>query len=171
MTIKLYKTSSAPNKIHKSLTEVRDADGYLRDQCSLMKPVITFSSSAMNTFNDVNYMYIPAFERYYFVNSVTSVASGLIEVSGTIDPLYTYRTAIMSSTVVLNRTSNSDNYSRMIPDEQMRLKTTKKKLQLITFGSDGYPTVDANTSTSHGWTTVLITAGVGQVVANGDTSS
>lgn len=168
MTIELYNTSSPPNKLNKALTKVRSADGYLREQCSLMKPVVTFSSTAMSSFNDVNYMYVPAFGRYYFVNSITSVASGLIEVSGTVDPLYTYRTAIMNSTVVLNRTSNSSNYSRMIPDEQMRLKTTKKHLQLIKFGSDGYPTVDTNTGTSHGWTTVLITSGVGQVVSSGD---
>lgn len=149
MNITLYKTADPPNKINKSLSAVKTLTGTLRDSCSLMNPVITFPSSALeDKYNDVNYMYIEAFGRYYFIDEITSIASKLIQVRGSIDPLYTYKSSILKANVILNRTSSKSYYSRMIPDNQMKIKAVPRSFG-VSFFSNG--------QVQNGWSIIMAT--------------
>ena len=70
MTIRLYNNVSDKNVVDKQLTQVgNDITGTLRDDCSVVDPVIAIEGIAANI-NGVNYAYIPEFNRYYYINNI-----------------------------------------------------------------------------------------------------
>ena len=86
LTITFYTNKSDRRKVKKDLTTVKTATScLLKDNCEITAPVITVEGSA-STFASVNYMYIPAFNRYYFA-SVRALSNGLVEVTGKVDIL------------------------------------------------------------------------------------
>lgn len=121
MNIILYKNSSEKNKINKELTEVANLGGTLRENTSIMNPVIRIARSSPTGFN---YMYIPAFNRYYFVDDVVVNRTGLITVSASIDVLMSYKTQILNQKVIIEKSTN--NYDNYLPDENLKVnvKTT-----------------------------------------------
>ena len=98
MDIKLYNNSGEKNLINKSLTGGMTLEGNMRGETPVMYPVITISSS---TFPDYNYMYIPNFNRYYFITEIRSVRSGVWEILGKVDVLMSFKSDIYNSFVVL----------------------------------------------------------------------
>ena len=80
----------------------------LLDSTSLMNP--TFKLSIGSNPISYNYAYVSDFNRYYFINDITS-DNNFWYVSCTVDVLATYKTAITSSShYVLRSASNYDEY-------------------------------------------------------------
>lgn len=48
-------------------------------------------------------MYIPEFDRYYFINDIASLHNNIWRISGHVDVLETYKTAILSNSAVIKR--------------------------------------------------------------------
>ena len=74
--------------------------GHLKDDCSILDPVIEVAYNA-----DIltsNYMYIPAFGRYYFINNITTSTQRLY-ISAHVDVLMTYSTDIKTLRCVVDR--------------------------------------------------------------------
>ena len=75
MELILYTNESADNVVTKNITTLVTINGTLREQCSIIDPVITVSDSVVN--NSIaaacNYAKIAQFGRYYFVNNIVSV--------------------------------------------------------------------------------------------------
>ena len=70
MTIKLYINRSDKNVLDKNITQVgSDITGTLRDDCSVVDPVIKVEGLAANI-TGVNYAYIQEFNRYYYINNI-----------------------------------------------------------------------------------------------------
>lgn len=74
----------------------------LKGECSIIAPVITIKSISDPT--QYNYLYIPDFKRYYFVNNWTWTA-GLWQATCKEDALATWRTEISNSTEYVVRSS------------------------------------------------------------------
>lgn len=106
--INLYKNRAEANRVDKTdyLTGVGTINGALREESSITKPVITFESLDIPVFN---YVFIPTFNRYYFVNDITSIRYKLWQISLSIDPLMTYRNAIMSCVGFIDRNEHEFN--------------------------------------------------------------
>jgi hypothetical protein len=51
----------------------------------------------------VNYMYIPSFSRYYFINNVISINNEICEVHAHVDVLSTYKDEIRAQRAVVSR--------------------------------------------------------------------
>lgn len=64
-----------------------------------------------------NYMYIPSFGRYYFIETIISQGNKRVLLSAQVDLLATYRDSIIGYSGVLARTNNSNYYSRLTPDD------------------------------------------------------
>ena len=91
--IVLYENSSANNAVDKVLTEKATYTGTLRDECSILNPVIRFDITSEGNIDDmahVNYMYIAKFKRYYFITDLISVRNNVMEVKAKVDVLKTY---------------------------------------------------------------------------------
>ena len=109
MTINLYKISDEPNKINKTLGTALARTGNLRsDSADYFNPVIEFYYTATSEF-DYNYAYIQFggasenIKRYYFLVNKEFTTTGLMRCTFKLDVLYTYRTQIMSTPMLIER--------------------------------------------------------------------
>lgn len=113
-SIKAYHNQSENIKIGKTLTAVAEYQGSLKEDCSVLKPSIILQISSFPTFN---YVYIPTFNRYYFVVGITSIKNGLWQIDCTVDVLETYATQIKANTALLDRQENL--YNLYLPDPEL----------------------------------------------------
>ena len=109
MMIHIQQTTSEKNKIGKSISTLYTASGALREGTSIINPVIRISGANVPTLKNANYMYIPDFNRYYFITDIKSIWNGLIEISGHVDVLQTYSSQIRNNTAIVKRNANSWN--------------------------------------------------------------
>lgn len=100
MTLKLYKNKSDKNVVNKTITQYgADISGTLRDDCSIINPVI-----AIQGLSDlkVNYAYITEFGRYYYINNIVCKGK-LYELHMHVDVLMSFGTEILNNTAVISR--------------------------------------------------------------------
>ena len=109
MNIQIMQTTSEKNRIGKSISNLYTASGALREGTSIINPVIMISGASVSSLKNANYMYIPDFNRYYFITDIKSIRNGLIEISGHVDVLQTYAGQIRNNTAIIKRNSNSWN--------------------------------------------------------------
>ena len=117
--IHTYKSSAEQNRVDKTnfLTADMIISGVLREASSLIHPSITFTSDIIPTFN---YVYIPIFNRYYYVTDITSIKNKLWQMSLTVDVLMTYKEALLACTGYIDR--NENEYNGLIPDSMISLE-------------------------------------------------
>lgn len=98
--IQTMYNSSDKNVVSKQLTALGTFTGTLRDSTSIMNPVIRIEGVLPTT---CNYLYIPDFGRYYYVNDIRSIRNNLFEVSAHVDVLKTYDAQIRNCTGIVAR--------------------------------------------------------------------
>lgn len=106
--ITLMRNSSEVNKVSKTLTTLSTVSGTLKEQTSIIDPVIKIQAD-LASFTFCNYMYISTFGRYYFVNDIKSITDNIIEISGHVDVLQTYSQEIRANTAITRRQENNWN--------------------------------------------------------------
>ena len=91
-------------------------DVLLKSPTSLHAPTFTISAGSFD------YNYLKWGDRYYFVTDVTSVRTGLWEVSAIIDVLATFKSDILATTayVLYDSVANTE-----LPDNRLPMKTSK----------------------------------------------
>ena len=105
MNIVLYTNASEINAVDKNITELTTLTGTLREQSSIIDPIITISDID-EYIGSMNYAHIPEFNRYYFITNVESVRKNLWKVSFHVDVLFTYRDAIRANSAIIERNEN-----------------------------------------------------------------
>ena len=113
MIIELYKTSSEKNKIGKSLANKISLEGNLREQSNVISPVITIQ---VNNPTQYNYAKIPEFNRYYYITEMSSVRTGIWQISLSVDVLETYKEQIKGLKAVVDKQQGT-NYSTELYDD------------------------------------------------------
>ena len=78
--------------------------GTLKDPTSILNPVLTISAGS--DILSYNYVYIPDFERYYFIDEITSLHNDLWALTCSEDVLGTYRDQIYSMNLYVLRCSS-----------------------------------------------------------------
>lgn len=106
--IELYQNSAEVNRVNKEpyLAPIGSLVGALRDECSLLTPSIVYQSEDVPTFN---YVYIPIFNRYYFVTSLSSVSKNLWRMELNCDVLMSYKEYLYPLQAVIARQENIPN--------------------------------------------------------------
>lgn len=109
MEITLYVNHSEVNKIHKSITGGETLSGTLRNESNVVAPTIIIKHNNPTGFN---YAYIPEFHRYYFINEITAIRTGIWTIKLNSDPLMSFSGEILNCSCILNNTTanGSDNY-------------------------------------------------------------
>lgn len=107
MDIDLYTTDSAKNTLNKQLTKVRTIDAtileYDQNVDNLRISLYT---------NDIfNYVYIPDFQRYYFVNDVSISENGIKIYDLACDLLMTFADIVKQSIIKLEGNTITINQS------------------------------------------------------------
>lgn len=109
MNCNFYSISDDRNKINKTLGTPTTKTITFLDSVDLLHPIIKLSAFPA----EKNYCYIPALNRYYFIDSVEIVRNGLFVVRLSIDVLYTYKTQIETSTTDIVETSEILNADKL----------------------------------------------------------
>lgn len=130
MEVIFYRNESPKNKIVKTVTEVTTMSGTLRDRCDITRPTVIFSDDEVV---NANYMYIPDFNRYYFIDSIESIRTGLWSVTARVDVLASYASTILSQSVILADTAATQK-NTYIPNDAF-VRTVKTKTDVIDFPS------------------------------------
>lgn len=107
MLIYLYRNNSEPNRLDKDLTEVRVVSGSVRDTVSILNPAIRIERKADEVMDDFNYFYIPAWNRYYFLQDVVTVRREITEITGRVDVLQSFKNDIENLTVITDKQTES----------------------------------------------------------------
>lgn len=115
-TVKLCHNNSPVEKIGKTIDTGVDITGcVLKDSTSILKPVIRVLSNDVDIYT-YNYMYIAEFERYYFIDDITSYNNNRWEISAHVDVLETYKNSILAQNAVIRRQQGRYNLYLDDPD-------------------------------------------------------
>lgn len=104
MEIRLYNSSDETNKINKTLLNEIVLNGTLKDETSVINPIILIEA---NNLTQYNYCYIPLFKRYYFIKDITVVRNKLFRLFLDIDVLMSYKNDILNLDCIVNKQENN----------------------------------------------------------------
>ena len=113
MELKLYHNASDNRCITKVIKDEITITGTLREETSIMNPVITIKRTDPVRYN---YAYIPEFKRYYFINNVESIRNGIWKLHLEVDPLMSFKGDILALNVVVEKQSMKSNGDEYIDD-------------------------------------------------------
>lgn len=85
--IRLMLNKSADNVADKDFETIDTLTGTLKEETSITNPSIRINYTG--ALQNVNYFYIPQFQRYYFVTDIRSIRNNIWEISGHCDVLTT----------------------------------------------------------------------------------
>lgn len=106
-SIVLMNNKDPYNKISKNPETVRSVSGTLKEETSIVDPVILIEFAG--TLTDCNYAYIEEFSRYYFIKNIESFRTNLWKVELHCDVLKTFSEGILGSPCIVKRSSNRFN--------------------------------------------------------------
>lgn len=114
MTLKLYTNSSDRNHLDKVITQQgSDISGTLREDCSIVDPVITIESITGFNLASCNYAYISEFGRYYYITNIVCKGK-LYELHMHCDVLMSFKSQIRGNSAVIAR--NESTYNLYLAD-------------------------------------------------------
>ena len=102
MNLVLQINNSEKNRLDKSITDITSLTGTLRDETSIIDPVIIIEGD-LSSYVNCNYMTISDFNRSYFVNNIRSIRNDLFEISAHVDVLSTYKSQIRQNSAIIAR--------------------------------------------------------------------
>lgn len=100
--------NSERNKLEKDTETITTLSGVLKEGTSIIDPVILFQGEVQD-FRKANYMYIQAFQRYYFINNMRSIRNDLWEISAHVDVLNSFKNQINNCRGIVKRSKNKWN--------------------------------------------------------------
>lgn len=108
MTLKLYTISDDKRNVTKTLGTATELTGTLREQCSVINPVITVESSG--NLSGKNYAFISEFSRYYYINNIEAVTDKLWRLTMHVDVLMSNATSLLALPMIAARQENLINH-------------------------------------------------------------
>ena len=126
MEIILYYNASEKITLDKELTQIGTIEGRLFQDTSITKPSIMFDLDT--AVFSANYLYIPQFNRYYFITDVVNVSANKWQIQARVDVLTSFKSAIRENTAIIERQENKynlyldDKYYRAYQNEDIQYK-------------------------------------------------
>lgn len=107
MQIDLFTCKCERNRVDKTeyLTNRFTLSGSLRKQTSATNLSIDIEKTNPLTY-DYNYMYIGEFDRYYFIDDISSVRNKLWTIEASTDVLMSFKNDILNSNVIIDKVEN-----------------------------------------------------------------
>lgn len=115
MQINFYKCADDKRVINKTLTNIKTfTNCEIEDVTSIINPTITISLD--NALYSYNYVYIPYFGRYYYIDDITALDGQRLLIKCSIDVLKTYASGILNCDIISRR--NENNSDKYLPDDR-----------------------------------------------------
>lgn len=131
MVITLYKNNSPNYFINKVLAAATTFSGTLRGESSTIDPIIIIEAENLSQYN---YLYIPSFGRFYYINNIESVRNNLWRLTCHVDVLNTYRSEILTHQAIVLK-ATQQNVSDLMIDDGDWVVENKKSNTVISFPS------------------------------------
>lgn len=115
MKIYFYNNTKRLNSTKQAPEYIEEKECYLKDNTSFLMPTLKLHSESKP-----NYNYFKFEDRYYYVTDIVSVNNNLWEVTGSIDPMTTFRGHIFNTQafVLYDSTPNDQ-----LPDNRLAIET------------------------------------------------
>lgn len=104
----LQRNNSEMNRVSKSVDNISTVSGILKEDTSIIDPIIKIECG-LSDVAGCNYISVPSFGRSYFVNNISSVRNGLVEVACHVDVLSSFANYIRNNTAIVKRQENNWN--------------------------------------------------------------
>lgn len=118
-----YNNQSDNRAVTKNLTYLGYGDCAIKGECSILSPTFTITGMSDSTMSKFNYVYIPDWGRYYYVDNITAVLGKSFEISCYVDVLKTYASQIRSLNGFVRR--QEFEYNDYIPDVKIPARDTR----------------------------------------------
>lgn len=111
MEIITYSLTEDGHHIPKHYTPVGTLTGSVRDAVDIENPTIRIDHTGTDTFN---YIYVPEFNRYYYVLDRVQVRTGITDLICHVDVLESFYRQFIYSPMIASRSDST--YNKFIPD-------------------------------------------------------
>lgn len=108
MQLNLFQNNSDVNVVWKQITPKANLTGTLREDCSIIDPIIRVEGISGSDLPYINYCEIVEFGRYYYIKDIVLVGN-LYELRCHIDVLMTYKDQIKNIPAVIARHESTNN--------------------------------------------------------------
>lgn len=124
MQVTFYKNTSDPRKVSKKIVQVGSPiTCQIKEQSSLINPVIEIKSSTLANWINANYAYIDTFNRYYYVDNIVQETAQRVLISLKCDVLMSNQSGIRQLSCTIKRQENI--YSKYLGDEELPTRAQK----------------------------------------------
>ena len=123
MIVNLYTTSSDERAISKSISSLGSLDVKLKEGSSIINPIFIINKKDYNIAK-LNYLHVPIYNRYYFINNINCNRAGFIELECHVDVLMSFKPYIQSITTLITRQEFI--YSKYIKDDNLPVRTDRQ---------------------------------------------
>lgn len=135
-TATFYRNASDKNVMYKNITQITSATFTPTGSVNIFTPAITvdYDSNILTA----NYMYISAFNRYYYVNNVSLQIGKKMLITGYVDVLMSFANDIMTAFVNVCRAQNPAN--RDLADDKIQVNPKTYFIETNLFPNNPYTT-------------------------------
>lgn len=106
MNIKLYINNSDNNVLNKKISLLNELDVKLKNETDIITPYLILSGDISN---NANYLYIPKWNRYYYIINKKSINNGMYEIQCKVDVLMSHKKDILNSDALIYASENLKN--------------------------------------------------------------
>ena len=131
MTIQLCKTADENNVINKTIAIVDTVNATIKGDSSIINPTLILEYKT--PLIGINYVFVPDWNRYYFVKDMKAATGGRYEIDLSVDVLQSFKEQILKCGVILSDTEQTglNNY---LPSESF-VVNCKHKTDIVNFSN------------------------------------
>ena len=131
MTIQLCNTADENNVINKTIATIDTVTATIKGDSSIINPtlILKYKTPLLG----VNYVFIPNWNRYYFVKDMRVITGGRYEIDLSVDVLQSFKEQILKCGVILSDTEQTglNNY---LPSDSF-VVNCKSKTDIVNFSN------------------------------------
>lgn len=115
MNIKLCSSVSEIVAINKDVSIIDNVSATIKGALSVENPVLILQYKS-DIQSKVNYVYIPEYNRYYFVTDIINLTGGRYELHCKVDVLMSFKDYILNLSCIVDKQSSKDNANMYLDD-------------------------------------------------------
>lgn len=132
----LYHNNSENKVIGKSLTAMGVLECTLKENVSIEKPVLIVSNTTQSLVTDtyldeLDYFYMPKFNRYYYVDEIKAIPGSRFMIRGSVDVLESFKSDILNLNVILDHSQATG--ANQYLDSPIWVANSKNSTSIINF--------------------------------------
>ena len=129
MNIKIYHNYSANNKLNKTITLLIEKNVKLKNETNIIRPTIILTGDISN---NMNYVYIPKFNRYYYIVDKKSINNEMYEIFLEVDVLMSFKEKILNLHCIIDKQQDLTNINKYYNDGSF-IVSSKEFIKTINF--------------------------------------